>query len=446
MMESSTPRVSVVSFSDRRFYQLQWIDPFTSRKRTQSAKTANRRDAERAAMELEKKLAAEYAAKLSEQQAALAHGPLSPSPSALARRHAGDGSLHWDALVHTFTLEHLDSLSANSRMSFLTTVNHIQTILKPAIVADLHAQSISAYIAARRKSGVAETTLAKDLRYIRQLLRWAVDTSRLPREMMPKLPRLNAKNNYGPDDEMRGRPLTEPEVEHLIASIDTFSQVAPATSLQAASLRLYVRGMLLSGLRISESLSIRLEPGPWISIDLSTSHGSLVIPHGKQKSKRREVAPIAPDFCTFARESLAPYARAANSPYLFNLIGKSGTRLNNRGDVSQLVSQLGRHSKIITDPTTTRYVTVHDFRRTFGARWAVRVVPAILKSLMRHATISTTERYYVGSNLERTQEAIYKAFTRDSATVAATVAATSDLSNTSSNSSESSPLEINSAP
>jgi hypothetical protein len=37
----------------------------------------------------------------------------------------------------------------------------------------------------------------------------------------------------------------------------------------------------------------------------------------------------------------------------------------------------------------------HSYRRGFGSKWARRVAPSVLKRLMRHANISTTEAYYV---------------------------------------------------
>jgi len=37
----------------------------------------------------------------------------------------------------------------------------------------------------------------------------------------------------------------------------------------------------------------------------------------------------------------------------------------------------------------------HDFRRSFGTRWAKRVVPAVLQHLMRHASVKTILVYYV---------------------------------------------------
>jgi len=42
-----------------------------------------------------------------------------------------------------------------------------------------------------------------------------------------------------------------------------------------------------------------------------------------------------------------------------------------------------------------KFATAHDFRRSFGTRWAKRVTSAVLKRLMRHSSIATTEGYYV---------------------------------------------------
>ncbi len=50
---------------------------------------------------------------------------------------------------------------------------------------------------------------------------------------------------------------------------------------------------------------------------------------------------------------------------------------------------------VIVDKATKKYASAHDLRRSFGTRWAKRVMPAVLKRLMRHADISTTMGYYV---------------------------------------------------
>ncbi len=59
-----------------------------------------------------------------------------------------------------------------------------------------------------------------------------------------------------------------------------------------------------------------------------------------------------------------------------------------------------------------KYASDHDLRRAFGERWAARIMPAQLRELMRHESIETTLRYYVGANVERTADACWEAFDR----------------------------------
>ena len=52
-------------------------------------------------------------------------------------------------------------------------------------------------------------------------------------------------------------------------------------------------------------------------------------------------------------------------------------------------------SESIEAVTVEKFATAHDLRRSFGTQWAKRVMPAVLKRLMRHAEIGTTMKYYV---------------------------------------------------
>jgi integrase len=56
-----------------------------------------------------------------------------------------------------------------------------------------------------------------------------------------------------------------------------------------------------------------------------------------------------------------------------------------------------------------KYASLHDFRRSFGERWSDRVMPVVLKELMRHSQIETTLRYYVGQDATRTADILWKA-------------------------------------
>jgi integrase len=68
-----------------------------------------------------------------------------------------------------------------------------------------------------------------------------------------------------------------------------------------------------------------------------------------------------------------------------------------------------RGQKISEIGEKVKYASAHDLRRAFGERWAALIMPAHLQQLMRHQSIETTLRYYVGANAERTAETCWAA-------------------------------------
>jgi len=71
-------------------------------------------------------------------------------------------------------------------------------------------------------------------------------------------------------------------------------------------------------------------------------------------------------------------------------------------------------SKEAVDGTeTVKYASAHDLRRSFGERWASRIMPQVLMVLMRHESIETTMRYYVGRNAPTTADVLWAAHERD---------------------------------
>ena len=57
-----------------------------------------------------------------------------------------------------------------------------------------------------------------------------------------------------------------------------------------------------------------------------------------------------------------------------------------------------------------KYATAHDFRSAFGERWALRVMPPVLMQLMRHESIETTMRFYVGRSVQATADVVWEAY------------------------------------
>jgi integrase len=64
------------------------------------------------------------------------------------------------------------------------------------------------------------------------------------------------------------------------------------------------------------------------------------------------------------------------------------------------VSAIGTKAGVIVDEATRKPATAHDYRRAFGTRWSKRVMPAVLRRLMRHKDIDTTLKYYVDQDAE----------------------------------------------
>jgi integrase len=58
--------------------------------------------------------------------------------------------------------------------------------------------------------------------------------------------------------------------------------------------------------------------------------------------------------------------------------------------------------------TLNKYASTHDLRRSFGTRWSRRVMPAVLKDVMRHSDISTTMKYYVRGNAQVTAAELWR--------------------------------------
>ena len=54
------------------------------------------------------------------------------------------------------------------------------------------------------------------------------------------------------------------------------------------------------------------------------------------------------------------------------------------------------------------YASAHDLRRAFGDRWSRIVEPMELKELMRHASVSTTEQFYLSKRAKRTATSLRK--------------------------------------
>jgi integrase len=130
---------------------------------------------------------------------------------------------------------------------------------------------------------------------------------------------------------------------------------------------------------------------------------------------------MAPEFARFLEKT----PEAERHGRVFTLVKARGSRGNGpiRLDtISEKVGRIGRVAGVVVSRKArwdrkegkavekAKYASAHDFRRAFCFRWALRVKPAVLKDLARHASISTTEKYYIGQNSEAMADEIWRAW------------------------------------
>jgi integrase len=136
----------------------------------------------------------------------------------------------------------------------------------------------------------------------------------------------------------------------------------------------------------------------------------LRIPAEAEKGHTDRLLPMTPEFATL----LQGVAERDRCGRVFKLLANDGTLLQAEPwAVSKVVSAIGESAGVVDErevdgKTVRKFVSAHDLLRAFGQRWASRVMPTVLRELMRHASIATTMAYYVGSNAEATADVLWE--------------------------------------
>lgn len=181
---------------------------------------------------------------------------------------------------------------------------------------------------------------------------------------------------------MRGRPITTEEFERMLDACD---RVRPR---DASEWRELLTGLWLSGLRLGEALQLSWEPSAPLSVDCDGKFPTLRILAEAEKGFRDRILPITPDFA----EVLLTTPRDVREGAVFEIARKS-CRLDS---VSKTVTRIGKEARVVVNQQQGKFASAHDLRRAYGTRWASKVQPAVLRELMRHESIETTMRFYVG--------------------------------------------------
>jgi len=350
-------KVTVCKYPDRANLVLRYVDPLTGKQRTKSAGTPHEAEAIGRAAVWEDELR--------------------------TGRYQAPSKLTWAEFRKRYEDEKLATRAPRTRATAAVAFGHLERVLNPDRLSKLTSDTMSRFQAKLREEGMKDTTLAKNLRHIHAALSWGVAM-----ELLVKVPKMHKPERQRGAKLMKGRPIVAEEFDRMLAAVP---KIRP---LDAPEWERLLRGLWLSGLRLGEAVALSWDIETPFQADLTGRRPAFRILAEAQKSGRDEVLPMTPDFAQF----LAETPEAERTGLVFKLIDQRLQQPIASHRVGEIVVKIGKRAGVVVNKADGKFASAHDLRRAFGTRWAQRVRPAVLKVLMRHSSVQTTESYYVELN------------------------------------------------
>jgi len=390
---------------------LRYTDPVTGERVTRSSGTTDKKTAGRKAAELEREL--------------------------LAGRYAIPSRLSWEDFWDRYEDEYLSSLAVKTQQTVASVFRIFQRLCKPRRLGDVSAACLSRFQARLRDSGRSEATIRTYLAHLQGALHWAVDVGML--STMPKVPKLRRAKKKAKSKIMKGRPITTEEFERILGKVPEIvagstgspnpAMVATPDQAVIDAWRYYLEGLWWSGLRLAESIELYWDRSDRLHVhDLDGPEPMFRVRAEFEKGHEDRMLPMAPEFAEFLRAT-PPAERKGR---VFRLPGIRAKRPQGGGPaavqslrspdwVSRIVCRIGKAAGVKVDTRekkgkdgtpskVVKFASAHDLRRSFGERWAGRIMPHELQQLMRHEDIDTTMKYYVGKNSRTTTAKLWAAY------------------------------------
>ncbi|MDX1945235.1 MAG: tyrosine-type recombinase/integrase [Pirellulaceae bacterium] len=335
-----------------------------------------------------------------------------------ANRYRPDSNITWADFRELFLEDRLQDAKPKTRAAYICAFNSLERHVKIGRLAELTAERIKHAAGKWREEKLAAETIRSYLRHVRSALNWAHEHEFL----RGKVKVATEKRKHG-TRRMKGRPITGEEFDRMLAKVAAGLVQANATerTTEATLARLHVKAepaatawrrflqaLYLGGLRLGEAASLSWDDERFITVDFSGQRPRLRIEAGQDKSGEERLLPLAPEFA----EILAEVPADQRSGRVFRLPGLTGGIVDGLEYVSAVISAIGKAAgvKVRADSGPggkVKFASAHDLRRAFGARWATRVMPAVLQKMMRHADISTTMKYYADLDAKSVEGVIY---------------------------------------
>lgn len=364
-------KVLVTKREGRRFWMAYYIDPISGKQKFRSTKTTNKRDADKFAGKWEDELR--------------------------SGRFKAPSKITWEEFRDRFFDEHCPGLSDFTTAQYNVAFNKFERFTEIRLLRDANAETISTFQAKLREIGNSENTIASNLKHLKAALQWATDM-----ELLSERPKVKMPKRVKGASMMKGRPITLEELERMIAKIPAV--VGKADPAQWERL---LWGFWYSGLRLGEGIDLFWGGNRGIVVRMDMRRPMMMIPESSDKSHKSRLLPITPDFAAYL-ETIPEQERRGR---VFPVQHKRGGPTTKRDTIGGIIADIGTEAgvKVKDENGKLKFASAHDLRRAFGLRWSRKVMPAVLKELMRHDSINTTMQFYVGQDAESVADAVWEA-------------------------------------
>ncbi len=248
-----------------------------------------------------------------------------------------------------------------------------------------------------RSEGKQMSYIAKNFGLMKATLKWAESHGIIGQ--VPPFPKLKNVRSH-----MRGRPLTEDEFRLMLTKIPEVINQHDSGPEVIYGWERELWGLWWSGLRVGEVRRLRWDADARFRIDFSREFPVFHIAADAQKNRKDQITPIAPEFAKW----LQGIPENQRHGKVFKQLGKYVHKY-----LGRLIAALGKAANIITQVQQggdILYASAHDFRRSFGERWAYRGIKEhVLMVMMRHEKLETTMQFYVGKNVQMAAESMWEA-------------------------------------
>jgi len=289
--------------------------------------------------------------------------------------------------VDIFTEHHLPRLKKSSQVRYLQSLLNLTPHMEKKSLLEIDKVELAKYVAARRKEGVKDPTIIRDLACLSSVFTIASDYELAPANPVLPFLRAHKKRKSLVNADARTRYLSHAEELAILS-------YAAELARKAGSIRKFEKwmiaaalvGYLDTGMRAQELLSMTW---PWVDL----GRLEITVPADEAKSRRSRKIPILPRFERILRAM--PRNKHTDLVFFRTDAGRGFDDLNHT---------FQRYAKAVG----VDGVMVHDLRRTCGCRLLQdhKASLEVVSKWLGHASVVTTEKVYAFVKVENLHEAV----------------------------------------